>query len=100
MYQVVDFSSANYDDFRVGEPGINQQIRARVERVQGLRVGPTRRAYSEADPGLVCHTAAAAATTAAVDAAAVTSATAADNFFLFSEKEQKRENEPTRHGNI
>ena len=54
---------------------------------KGARVRPTSRAYSDADPGLVCPTAAAAAIVAAVVAAAVvvaaaTSAAADDFWFL------------------
>ena len=76
------FSSSNYAEFRVGEPGNSQRNRVRVRRVQGLD-RRAERTYSDADPVLVWPTAAAAAAAAATAvAAAATSAPAADDFLF------------------
>ena len=55
---LVDFSSSNYAEFRGGELGNAKQNRVRP-CTKVSRVGPTSPAYSDADPGLVCPTAAA-----------------------------------------
>ena len=65
----------------------NQETHNKIEYVRvrkGSRVRPTGRAYSDADPGLVCPTAAAAA------AAAVAAVAAADDLFLFTEKKNRQ----------
>ena len=66
---VTDVSSSNYADIRGEEE--HQETRIKIECVRtctkGPRVGPTSRAYSDADPGLVCPIAAAAAAAAADD---------------------------------